>query len=197
MMQTLVDESGQPAGPHRVYLRDTNIPGLAVSRCFGDYVATAAGVTSTPDVVTLVLPTRQDSSHKQQQQQERGRQHGRAQHGRTQSSGQGGGSSSRSRSRRGGPKGQQQQQQEQCTAGGSHPGAHAPAGGRAQHPGGAQAQGRKRQGGPRGPAPAPAAGRGGGHSVDAGSGPHHILIVASDGLWEFVSNAEAVRIASK
>lgn len=39
VLQTLVDERGAPAGPHRVYLRDTNIPGLAVSRCFGDFGA--------------------------------------------------------------------------------------------------------------------------------------------------------------
>ncbi len=37
VLQTMLDEAGQPAGPHRVYLRDSNIPGLAVSRCFGDY----------------------------------------------------------------------------------------------------------------------------------------------------------------
>jgi hypothetical protein len=36
-MQTMLDEEGRPAGPRRVYLRETNIPGLAVSRCFGDY----------------------------------------------------------------------------------------------------------------------------------------------------------------
>ena len=36
-MQSLLDEGGRPAGPHRVYLRESSIPGLAVSRCFGDY----------------------------------------------------------------------------------------------------------------------------------------------------------------
>jgi hypothetical protein len=39
VVQTALDEEGRPAGPHRVYLRESTVPGLAVSRCFGDYGA--------------------------------------------------------------------------------------------------------------------------------------------------------------
>ncbi|EFN56528.1 hypothetical protein CHLNCDRAFT_144153 [Chlorella variabilis] len=126
VMQTMLDEEGRAAGPYRVYLRDTHIPGLAVSRCFGDYVAAGAGVTSTPDVTTLVLPMPEPAAAASAQQQ------------------------------------QQQQQQQQ-----------------------GRSRSRRR---PRSKAAA---------VVAAAAAAAHILIVASDGLWEFVGSAEAVRIASR
>lgn len=177
-MQTMIDEAGKPAGPHRVYLRETNVPGLAVSRCFGDYVASAAGVTSIPDVVTMVLPT------------------GRKQAGPHGHRGSGGHSSGRSgqgaaRGRHAHP-----QQQQQRAAGSPQ-----------AQPGQGRGRSRSRRGGGRG-RQAEAA-RGPQHGQRSAAAPpvpaahatigqdKHVLIVASDGLWEFVSNAEAVRIAAR
>jgi hypothetical protein len=39
-------------GPHRVWLKNENIPGLAMSRSFGDYVAHQVGVSSEPEIFT-------------------------------------------------------------------------------------------------------------------------------------------------
>lgn len=38
-------------GPARVWLMEENIPGLAMSRSFGDYVASQVGVISIPEVL--------------------------------------------------------------------------------------------------------------------------------------------------
>jgi hypothetical protein len=38
-MRRLVDEAGQPMGPHRVWLQYAWIPGLAMSRALGDVLA--------------------------------------------------------------------------------------------------------------------------------------------------------------
>ena len=43
-------ENGEPAGPARVWLREQNIPGLAMSRSFGDLVAASVGCVSEPEV---------------------------------------------------------------------------------------------------------------------------------------------------
>lgn len=170
-MQALLDEEGRPAGPHRVYLPESNMPGLAVSRCFGDLLAAGAGVTSTPDVITLLLPT------------------GGAGSGSSSSSSPLAGSkpapTHRGRRQQQPPLQQQQPTRAASQGQGRRPqrGASPAVRGRRQQPGGRQqVQGRHRQ-------------RGGGRP---GAGEaSHILIVASDGLWEFVSNAEAVRIASR
>lgn len=37
-------------GPSRVWLKTENIPGLAMSRSFGDYIASKVGVISEPEV---------------------------------------------------------------------------------------------------------------------------------------------------
>ena len=39
MLCRLVDELGQPMGPHRVWLQYAWIPGLAMSRALGDVLA--------------------------------------------------------------------------------------------------------------------------------------------------------------
>lgn len=54
-VQPYSDEDGQPVGPARVWLRDENIPGLAMSRSFGDYVASSVGVTSEPEILKHVM----------------------------------------------------------------------------------------------------------------------------------------------
>ena len=51
-VEQLVDEHGRRVGPHRVWLRTSWTPGLAMSRALGDVVAHRAGVTSLPDIST-------------------------------------------------------------------------------------------------------------------------------------------------
>lgn len=50
-----IDNQGRPTGPYRVFLKDRWIPGLAVSRAFGDHMAKKAGVISSPDIASLNL----------------------------------------------------------------------------------------------------------------------------------------------
>ena len=53
------DEAGNLTGPARVWLKDQNIPGLAMSRSIGDSVAASVGVISEPDILEYDL-TSQD-----------------------------------------------------------------------------------------------------------------------------------------
>jgi serine/threonine protein phosphatase PrpC len=45
------EETGEFVGPDRVWLLNEQLPGLAMSRAFGDLVASMAGVISEPDIV--------------------------------------------------------------------------------------------------------------------------------------------------
>ena len=49
------DQQGRPVGPYRVFLQDRWVPGLAVSRAFGDSIVRDAGVISKPDINSLTL----------------------------------------------------------------------------------------------------------------------------------------------
>lgn len=49
------EEDSAIAGPERVWLADRRLPGLALSRAFGDGVAKSVGVTAVPDVTHLRL----------------------------------------------------------------------------------------------------------------------------------------------
>lgn len=49
------DEHGNPFGPSRVWLKTQNIPGLAMSRSFGDKVASSVGVISEPEILEFDL----------------------------------------------------------------------------------------------------------------------------------------------
>jgi serine/threonine protein phosphatase PrpC len=49
------DEHGNPFGPARVWLKTQNIPGLAMSRSFGDRVASTVGVISEPEILEFDL----------------------------------------------------------------------------------------------------------------------------------------------
>lgn len=49
------EEDSAVAGPERVWLADRRLPGLALSRAFGDRVAKSVGVTAVPDVTHLRL----------------------------------------------------------------------------------------------------------------------------------------------
>lgn len=44
------DEEGNDIGPARVWIKDYDVPGLAMSRSFGDAVASSVGVLSEPEV---------------------------------------------------------------------------------------------------------------------------------------------------
>lgn len=37
-------------GPFRIWIKEKNVPGLAMTRSFGDYVASTVGVISEPEV---------------------------------------------------------------------------------------------------------------------------------------------------
>ena len=49
MIHPYIDEDGNFAGPNRVWI-DDELPGLAMSRSFGDEIATRVGVFSEPEV---------------------------------------------------------------------------------------------------------------------------------------------------
>lgn len=42
--------SGNNVGPMRVWLKHEDIPGLAMSRSIGDYLAESVGVIAVPDI---------------------------------------------------------------------------------------------------------------------------------------------------
>lgn len=44
------DYEGNPLGPARVWMKNENIPGLAMARSFGDYIASQVGVIADPEV---------------------------------------------------------------------------------------------------------------------------------------------------
>jgi hypothetical protein len=45
----------EPLGPPRVWLRAVNIPGLCMTRSFGDYVAASVGVIDQPQLMAATL----------------------------------------------------------------------------------------------------------------------------------------------
>eukprot|EP00826_Nyctotherus_ovalis_P051718 TRINITY_DN6478_c0_g1_i3.p1 TRINITY_DN6478_c0_g1~~TRINITY_DN6478_c0_g1_i3.p1 ORF type:complete len:363 (-),score=93.37 TRINITY_DN6478_c0_g1_i3:252-1340(-) len=54
-VETLKDNNGTPIGPARVWRKERNTPGLAMSRSLGDKVAEALGVVWTPEVTAIAL----------------------------------------------------------------------------------------------------------------------------------------------
>lgn len=48
-IESYKDLSGNNVGPSRVWLKDEDVPGLAMSRSLGDLIAESVGVISTPD----------------------------------------------------------------------------------------------------------------------------------------------------
>ena len=44
------DEDGEQMGPFRIWLKDQNLPGLAMTRSFGDFIATTVGVIDEPEI---------------------------------------------------------------------------------------------------------------------------------------------------
>ncbi|CAD8139670.1 unnamed protein product [Paramecium octaurelia] len=50
-VEPYITEIGEKIGPARVWLQHEQIPGLAMSRSFGDYVASTVGVSSEPEII--------------------------------------------------------------------------------------------------------------------------------------------------
>jgi serine/threonine protein phosphatase PrpC len=50
-VQAYQDEEGNPLGPARVWLLEQDIPGLAMSRSMGDFVAGSVGVICDPEIL--------------------------------------------------------------------------------------------------------------------------------------------------
>jgi len=49
------EPNGDPIGPARVWLKNENVPGLAMSRSIGDLVASSVGVSPEPEFYELEL----------------------------------------------------------------------------------------------------------------------------------------------
>eukprot|EP00826_Nyctotherus_ovalis_P049240 TRINITY_DN5926_c0_g1_i1.p1 TRINITY_DN5926_c0_g1~~TRINITY_DN5926_c0_g1_i1.p1 ORF type:complete len:412 (+),score=93.62 TRINITY_DN5926_c0_g1_i1:648-1883(+) len=49
------DATGKPLGPHRVWMKTKNSPGLAMSRSLGDIAASKVGVIAVPDIFELTI----------------------------------------------------------------------------------------------------------------------------------------------
>jgi serine/threonine protein phosphatase PrpC len=47
--------NGEPIGPQRVWLKNEEVPGLAMSRSMGDKVAHSVGVSADPEVMEFTL----------------------------------------------------------------------------------------------------------------------------------------------
>lgn len=54
-VDTFRDAQGNALGPLRVWLKNENIPGLAMSRSIGDNVATSVGVTWEPEIFEFTI----------------------------------------------------------------------------------------------------------------------------------------------
>ncbi len=48
-------ETGEDMGPSRVWLKNEDVPGLAMSRSLGDYVAHSVGVVAEPEILEYEL----------------------------------------------------------------------------------------------------------------------------------------------
>lgn len=49
------DAFGRPKSPLRVWLSDADMPGLAMTRCFGDKIGVIAGVIGEPEILEFNL----------------------------------------------------------------------------------------------------------------------------------------------
>ncbi len=53
LMKLIKLEAGIKSGPFRVWLKNQNYPGLAMSRSIGDLVASSIGVTCDPGIILV------------------------------------------------------------------------------------------------------------------------------------------------
>lgn len=56
-VESYQDENGNPVGPARVWLKNQDLPGLAMSRSMGDAVASSVGVIAEPEILEFQLTT--------------------------------------------------------------------------------------------------------------------------------------------
>ena len=54
-VESYQDENGNPVGPARVWLKNQDLPGLAMSRSLGDAVASSVGVIPEPEILEFTL----------------------------------------------------------------------------------------------------------------------------------------------
>ena len=54
-IRPMIDEDGCFVGPLRVYMKDKDLPGLAMTRSFGDYFASIAGTIVVPEIKEHIL----------------------------------------------------------------------------------------------------------------------------------------------
>ena len=54
-IRQMKDDDGEFIGPLRVYMKEKDMPGLAMTRSFGDYFGSTAGVISEPEVTEYYL----------------------------------------------------------------------------------------------------------------------------------------------
>ena len=54
-IRPMIDEDGCFVGPLRIYMKDKDLPGLAMTRSFGDYFASIAGTIAVPEVKEHIL----------------------------------------------------------------------------------------------------------------------------------------------
>lgn len=54
-IRPMLDEDGEFIGPLRVYMKEKEMPGLAMTRSFGDYFGSTAGTISEPEVTEHVF----------------------------------------------------------------------------------------------------------------------------------------------
>ena len=54
-IRPMIDDDGCFVGPNRVYMKDRDMPGLAMTRSFGDYFASIAGTISVPEIKEHIL----------------------------------------------------------------------------------------------------------------------------------------------
>mmetsp|Transcript_11302 Transcript_11302/g.38613 ORF Transcript_11302/g.38613 Transcript_11302/m.38613 type:complete len:353 (-) Transcript_11302:1078-2136(-) len=54
-VEPLMDENGYAIGPHRVWLPNMMLPGLAMARSIGDDIASSVGVQATPEIMTYKI----------------------------------------------------------------------------------------------------------------------------------------------
>ena len=54
-VDTFREPNGESVGPARVWLKEQQVPGLAMSRSLGDYVASTVGVISEPEFFEMEI----------------------------------------------------------------------------------------------------------------------------------------------
>ena len=55
-VEAFKDEYGESIGPLRVWVQGDNVPGLAMTRSFGDLVGASVGVSPIPEIKGTYLP---------------------------------------------------------------------------------------------------------------------------------------------